>query len=111
MLYPLSYEGREGQGSAPAPTGRTSGRHGLATTGPDLAAMAEAEGFEYTVRKSGDVVVTHHGAEAAVLRGRAAERFLATVDRDPQLVMARVTGNYRRGNERTAGDHPRNRRR
>ena len=82
-----------------------------ATLGTDLAAMADAEGFEYTVRKSGDVVVTHHGVEAAVLRGRAAERFLASVDRDPQLVMARVTGNYRRGNERTAGDHPRNRRR
>ena len=111
MLYPLSYEGREGQGSAHAPTGRTSARDGLATTGADLAAMGDAEGFEYTVRKSGDVLVTHHGAEAAVLRGRAAERFLATVDRDPQLVMARVTGNYRRGNERAAGDHPRNRRR
>jgi hypothetical protein len=77
--------------------------------GADSAAMADAEGFAYTVRKSGDVVVTHHGAEAAVLRGRAAERFLTTVDRDPQVVMARVTGNYRRGNERTAGDHPRNR--
>ena len=73
--------------------------------------MGDPHGFDYTVRKSGDVVVTHHGAEAAVLRGRAAERILATVDRAPQSVMARVTGNYRRGNERTAGHHPRNRRR
>jgi hypothetical protein len=63
------------------------------------------------VRKSGDVVVTHHDVEAAVLRGRAAERFLAVVESDPQAVMARATGNYRRGNERMAGDHPRNRRR
>ena len=72
--------------------------------------MAEAQGFAYVVRKSGDVVVTHHGATAAVLRGRAAERFLAEVERsdDPQLTMARVTGNYRRGNERTAARHPRN---
>ena len=66
--------------------------------------MGDPHGFDYTVRKSGDVVVTHHGAEAAVLRGRAAERFLATVDRAPQSVMARVTGNYRRGNERRNGD-------
>ncbi|MEU9794955.1 hypothetical protein AB0E27_30905 [Streptomyces sparsogenes] len=29
---------------------------------------------------------------------------------DPQEVMARWTGDYRRGNERTARDHPRNRR-
>jgi hypothetical protein len=28
---------------------------------------------------------------------------------DPQRVMARVTGNYKRGNERTAGNNPRNR--
>ncbi|MFG1884532.1 hypothetical protein [Micromonospora sp. NPDC049102] len=39
---------------------------------------------------------------------RAAE-FLAEVDDDPQLVMARWTGNYRHGNERTARQHPRNR--
>lgn len=73
--------------------------------------MAEAGGFTHVVRKSGEVVVTHHGVTAAVLRGRAAERFLADIERsdDPQLVMARVTGNYRRGNERAAARHQRNR--
>ena len=36
---------------------------------------------------------------------------LTEVERDdPQEVMARWTGNYRRGNERTAKNHPRNRR-
>jgi hypothetical protein len=29
---------------------------------------------------------------------------------DEQELMARVTGNYRRGNERASRDHPRNRR-
>ena len=39
-------------------------------------------------------------------------QFLAEVDEgDPQEVMARWTGNYRRGNERTAKNHPRNARR
>lgn len=73
--------------------------------------MAEAGGFTHVVRKSGEVVVTHHGVTAALLRGRAAERFLADIERsdDPQLVMARVTGNYRRGNERAAARHQRNR--
>ena len=66
--------------------------------------------FEYRVRKDGDVVIHHHGRQAAVLRGAAATRFLADVERrDPQEVMARATGNYRRGNERQAGAHPRNR--
>lgn len=63
--------------------------------------MPDPTGFEYTVRKNGDVVINHHGRQATVLRGRAAEKFLADVDRrDPQQLMARVTGNYKRGNER-----------
>jgi len=68
------------------------------------------EGFEYEVRRSGEVRVTHAGQLAATLRGPTAERFLDDVEReDPQQVMARVTGNYRRGTERTARQHPRNR--
>ena len=70
------------------------------------------EGFSYRVRKNGDVEVLHHGRPAAVLRGAAAARFLTGVgDDDPQELMARVTGNYKHGNERTAKNHPRNRRR
>jgi hypothetical protein len=73
----------------------------------------DASGFAYEVRRSGDVVVTHHGRRAVALRaGRAAE-FLAEVEGGDaaygQQVMARWTGNYRRGNERTGKDHPRNR--
>ena len=67
--------------------------------------------FEYRVRKDGDVVIHHHGRQAVVLRSEAATRFLADIERrDPQEVMARATGNYRRGNERQAAAHPRNRR-
>ena len=71
--------------------------------------MPPPEGFAYVV--AGDqVVVTHHGRRAGVLRGAAASRFLIEVEGgDPQLLMARVTGQYRRGNERTARNHPRNR--
>lgn len=73
--------------------------------------MGKAEGFEYRVRKDGDVVIHHHGRQATVLRGKAAVRFLADVERrDPQEVMASATGNYRRGNERTGESHLRNRR-
>ncbi|MEJ7757607.1 MAG: hypothetical protein WKF83_16020 [Nocardioidaceae bacterium] len=42
--------------------------------------------------------------------GAAAGKFLSEVeDDDPQELMARLTGNYKRGNERTAREHPRNR--
>jgi hypothetical protein len=72
--------------------------------------MAAPNGFAYTVRKNGDIVISHHGITATVLRGQAATRFLAQVERgEPQHVMARATGNYRRGNERTAERHMRNR--
>lgn len=71
--------------------------------------MGEASGFTYEV--VGDtVVISHHGRRATVLRGRRAEQFLHDVeDDDAQELMARLTGNYRRGNERQAREHPRNR--
>ena len=73
--------------------------------------MAAADGFEWTRRKNGDVVITHQGRPAATLRGRKAAEFLDDVDGyQDQELMARLTGNYRRGNEREARNHPRNRR-
>jgi hypothetical protein len=67
------------------------------------------EGFSYVVRGD-DVVVLHHGRRATVLRGQRALDFLDEVERgSAQQLMARVTGNYRRGNERQARQHPRNR--
>jgi hypothetical protein len=57
-------------------------------------------GFDFTVM--GDrVEIRHRGRLAATLRKSAAVKFLDDVDRhDPQQLMARITGNYRRGNER-----------
>ena len=70
----------------------------------------EAKGFAYDVQRGGDVVITHHGKRATVLRGARAAEFVDEVEAgDAQQVMARWTGNYKRGNERTASAHPRNR--
>jgi hypothetical protein len=77
----------------------------------DSFAMAGPEGFTYERRKNGDVVVHHHGRVATVLRGRKATDFLDdAVSGDDQELMARVTGNYKHGNERDATKHPRNHR-
>ncbi|MGB7859787.1 MAG: hypothetical protein WBM90_04765 [Acidimicrobiia bacterium] len=63
--------------------------------------MGKASGFEFRLRKSGDVVITHNGTTATTLRGARAERFLVDVaSKDAQELMARLTGNYKRGNER-----------
>ena len=57
-------------------------------------------GFEYSVLGE-RIEIRHHGRRAAVLGGAAASKFLIDVEtRDPQHVMARATGNYKRGNER-----------
>ena len=74
----------------------------------------DANGFEYDIQRGGDVVITHHGKRATVLRGPRAQEFIDEVEGAPdvlsaQQVMARWTGNYKRGNERTARAHPRNR--
>ena len=68
--------------------------------------------FSYQVRKNGEVVVFHEGRLASTLRGRDASDFLKKAEgaaaEDAQQLMARVTGNCRRGNERQARKHPRN---
>lgn len=74
----------------------------------DLPVACSPEGFEYQMIGN-SVIIRHHGRRATTLRAAAAERFLADVEmQDPQMLMARLTGNYKRGNERAARSHPRN---
>ncbi len=60
--------------------------------------------FSYRRAKGERVMIDWNGRRAAVLTGGRARRFLAAVEgADPeraQLEMARVTGNFKRGNER-----------
>lgn len=71
-------------------------------------------GFTFRTRKNGEVQILHHGALATTLRGTAAADFQSDMTNcepaDAQQLMARVTGNYKHGNERLAASHPRNRR-
>jgi hypothetical protein len=71
-------------------------------------------GFTYRVRKNGEVEIFHRGRLASTLRGKDAEDFKHDVQdgacAESQQLMARITGNYKRGNERAASQHPRNRR-
>lgn len=71
-------------------------------------------GFSFRRRKNGEVEILHHGRVASTLRGHDAAKFLADAEGgDPghaQALMARITGHYKRGHERQASQHPRNRR-
>ena len=71
-------------------------------------------GFTWRQRKNGDVEILHRGRLASTLRGNDAADFLSEANSsaliDLQPLMARITGNYKHGNERLASEHPRNRR-
>ncbi len=79
-----------------------------------MSAPAESEdlGFRFQQRKSGETVITRASHVVTTLRGQAATEFAAEMSgatlADQQQVMARITGNYKRGNERNAVNHPRN---
>ncbi len=66
--------------------------------------MPAPSGFSLESRKNGEVVITHLGQVAAIVRGKAAERLLDRIrvcdELAAQHLMARATGNYKRGNER-----------
>ena len=60
--------------------------------------------YEYRAQKDGRVVITWYGRPVTTLAGKDAQKFMSRVDglgdHDAQLLMARVTGNFKRGNER-----------
>jgi hypothetical protein len=62
--------------------------------------------FSYLTRADGTVVISYHGAPVTMLRGKAAARFAGRMagadDAAAQQLMARATGNFKRGNERRA---------
>ncbi len=71
-------------------------------------------GFTYRLRKNGEVEIFHRNRLASTLRGNDAEDFRQEAgderSAEAQQLMARITGNYKHGNERLATSHPRNRR-
>ena len=70
-------------------------------------------GFTIQSCNNGDIIILHRGRAATVLRGKKAIQFLSDLEASDfatqQQMMARLTGNYKRGNERTAKNHQRNR--
>jgi hypothetical protein len=65
------------------------------------------EPFSWAARADGTVIISYRSAPVTALRGQRAARFLdrvAAVDAGgAQQLMARATGNFKRGNERHAG--------
>ncbi|QFT87981.1 hypothetical protein FIU87_04865 [Bacillus sp. THAF10] len=61
--------------------------------------------FSYRTSKDSTVFLEYEGRQVKILKGKEATKFLekmdfATGEKEMQLIMAKVTGNFKRGNER-----------
>ena len=70
----------------------------------DRRGVLDDEVFSYRALKDGKVLIYWHEKQVTTLAGKAALKFLARIEgldgKDAQLVMAKATGNFKRGNER-----------
>ncbi len=64
----------------------------------------DEEPFSYNISKDNKVFIYWNGKQVTILNGKDSDRFLARINNaDPkqsQLIMAKVTGNFKRGNEK-----------
>ncbi|MFT4138539.1 hypothetical protein COK37_00375 [Bacillus thuringiensis] len=61
--------------------------------------------FHYRIIKNNMVLIEYYIKRINILKGNDAEKFLnkinhANNDKEKQLIMAKITGNFKRGNER-----------
>lgn len=68
----------------------------------------EEEIFSYRTGKDGKVFINWYGKQVMILKGKQAQKFMGKVEnlegKEAQLVMAKTTGNFKRGNERQLKD-------
>ncbi|MFD1356995.1 hypothetical protein ACFQ4X_03715 [Fictibacillus halophilus] len=73
----------------------------------DKRKRLEEEVFTYRVTKNNMVFIDYHGKQVTTLKGKEAEKIIkrieqAATDHEVQLILAKVTGNFKRGNEKDA---------
>jgi hypothetical protein len=71
----------------------------------DKRNVLDDEVFTYRVGKENKVFIYWYGKQVKVLKGTASRKFIRQIagcnHKETQLVMAKVTGNFKRGNERS----------
>jgi len=69
----------------------------------DKRGILDEEIFTYKVTKDNKVFISYKGKPVTTLSGKRANDFIAkirnTKGNEAQLIMAKVTGNFKRGNE------------
>jgi len=70
----------------------------------DKRGVLDEEVFAYRITKDRKVFISYHGKQVTTLSGNKAEAFIADISgtqgKEAQLVMAKATGNFKRGNEK-----------
>jgi len=70
----------------------------------DKRGVLDEEIFTYKTNKDGKVFISYEGKQVTILSGKKAEDFIRKIQnaesKDAQLIMAKVTGNFKRGNEK-----------
>ncbi|MBF4694334.1 hypothetical protein [Fusibacter ferrireducens] len=60
--------------------------------------------FDYRVSKNGKLFISWRGKEVMILKDQASKKILERLrnasEHDAQLILAKVTGNFKRGNEK-----------
>ncbi|MCL2249711.1 MAG: hypothetical protein FWC13_10625 [Oscillospiraceae bacterium] len=70
----------------------------------DKRGILDEEIFTYRITKDNKVFISYEGKQVTVLSGKRATDFIAKISKaggkDAQLIMAKATGNFKRGNEK-----------
>lgn len=69
----------------------------------DQRGKLDEQPFAYRVTKDGRVLISWHDQQVTTLAGKDAERFLTRLEgadtKQAQLIMAKVSGHFKHGNE------------
>lgn len=69
-----------------------------------LDKLIEDEAFTYKEAKDSRVIIYHYGKQVMILKGKKAGQLLKRLNNataeEQQLALAKVTGNFKRGNEK-----------
>ncbi|GIN40914.1 MULTISPECIES: hypothetical protein [Heyndrickxia] len=65
----------------------------------------EDEVFTYRISKNNTIFIDWYGKQVKILKGKEAEKLLSKItqavnEKEIQLLLAKVTGNFKRGNEK-----------
>lgn len=66
----------------------------------------EEKPFSFRQYKNGNISIYYNEKEVTILKGKSAQKFSSQIENanefDGQMIMAKITGNFKRGNEREA---------